>query len=754
MFKQGRNELCQCGSGKKHKRCCGKNNNLIVMNPNVIMKTDADEIRSDFYQFVMANKLLVDKALGELASKTDIDKKTIVDKLYDFTLDLIVFDYPIKDEMTLFDLYLNAKNKAIKDRVLRNIHSWRERYISVYEVKDFYGDDGLILIDLLAQEEKIVRIYTTLEDINIKDIHLGRLLPIESWYEYLNGCLIFDEHDMTGFIDEIKGKRNLLEALGGEYKDWGDFLKSEGHVFIETLLEGLADENDNYLDEDSLDNDYFDEDSFYAELLVKKFLSKPHRLLDRKSPLQASYDSKMEKKLKKFIDKLCKGQLDKEFSDVKLSQEIELVKELIYGEGYLSSGGLDVIPFENETYSKEALLFVEGTKGKLFIYDIEKALSLWYLYTCEMNPVIKKSGSWASVLEHITLDDFWGEYQPTQKDIAKKYGVSYSTLSNNSRKIMDFIYNTIDSYEKQLTPQEMLKTSPNSINKPMTEKNMLAISEILQKQDFKSIEEANDFLTDLLQNGMLEENKDKLSNEEEAQELIYSAWESNSKSEIIKLANRALKLDNNCVDAYNLLAEYDANNIDHKIALYVKALDVFVKSKGTAYFEENMGHFWGLLETRPFMRANMGFVQCFIEKGSTTEAIDNMYTMLDLNPNDNQGVRYLLVPSLIENGRYKEAHKLIGKYYEESCDWLFNRALLSLATKGANAKSEQLLEKAIDSNKYVVDYLLGIKSIPKTLPQYVSSGSKEEAITYAAYGKKAWEKTWGAISWLKLVYNK
>ncbi|SCX76272.1 SEC-C metal-binding domain-containing protein [Alkaliphilus peptidifermentans] len=742
MLKHGRNEVCHCGSGKKYKRCCGQNNNIIELNPNTITKSEADKIRRGLQQFVLSKKQLVDKAIVDIANKIEINIDSVINELFEFTMDLIVFDYPVKDEMTLFDLYLKDKQREIKDRVLRIIHSWRDSYLSVYEVKDFYEDEGLILIDLLTKEEKLVKIYGLNGDANKKDLHIGRLLPVESWNEYLNGCIILPSQNKEALINEIKYTRRNKEIFGEKYNNWKEFLKNEGDVFIEVLLDEIVDETMIPLNED-----YYDE-----ELHIRQFLSMPHRLLDGMSPLQASYNPKMSKKLKKFIDKIEKGEIDKELQAIDISNHIDIINSLLYGENSILTD-IESVPFDNETYKNEALLFIKNCKGKIFLYDIEKTIDLWYLYTSDMKPIIRKSGSWASVLEYIMLDEAWCQYQPTQKEIAKKYGVSHSTVSSNSQMMIQFMYRVMYSYEEEQNQPELLRAPANIINRPKTEKSMLDISEILQNQDFHSIEDANSFMNSILNNGMLEQNKSNLSKKDEAKELIYSAWDSNSKREKIRLANKALKLDENCIDAYNILAEFETNTLEEKIQLFKKALSISERVLGKSYFQENKGHFWGLLETRPYMRAKMGLAQCLIEEGRKEEAINNFYDMLSLNPNDNQGVRYLLAPYLMENGRFADAIGIMNEYDEESSDWLFNKALYTFKSKGANKRAENLLKKAIENNKYVADYLLQIKPIPKILPDNISHGSKEEAINYASYAKKAWEKTWGAIAWLKHVNN-
>lgn len=52
--------------------------------------------------------------------------------------------------------------------------------------------------------------------------------------------------------------------------------------------------------------------------------------------------------------------------------------------------------------------------------------------------------------------------------------------------------------------------------------------------------------------------------------------------------------------------------------------------------------YWGDLDSRPFMRALHGQGLCFYRLGRTQEARQVFERMLELNPNDNQGARFLL----------------------------------------------------------------------------------------------------------------
>lgn len=74
--------------------------------------------------------------------------------------------------------------------------------------------------------------------------------------------------------------------------------------------------------------------------------------------------------------------------------------------------------------------------------------------------------------------------------------------------------------------------------------------------------------------------------------------------------------------------------------------------------------FWGILETRPYMRALMGLAQTLVELGRVNEALAQFRELLRLNPNDNQGVRYPLLSELVRAQREDEA----VAYVENFCD--------------------------------------------------------------------------------------
>jgi tetratricopeptide (TPR) repeat protein len=234
-----------------------------------------------------------------------------------------------------------------------------------------------------------------------------------------------------------------------------------------------------------------------------------------------------------------------------------------------------------------------------------------------------------------------------------------------------------------------------------------------------------------------------------AQDLIYDAFDAPTTQRRIALAQKALEISPLCADAYVLIAEHAAPDFDERLGLYRRAVDAGERALGRAAFEEDVGHFWGLLETRPYMRARLGLAQMLWASGRREEAVAHYRDLLRLNPNDNQGVRYLLAACYLELGDDDDLAALLRAYEEDgSAPWAYAAALPAFRRDGDGDRSRKLLAEALDSNQHVPGYLLGERRMPKTLPGLMTMGGEDEAVGYVADYHLAWARTPGALDWL------
>ena len=131
-----------------------------------------------------------------------------------------------------------------------------------------------------------------------------------------------------------------------------------------------------------------------------------------------------------------------------------------------------------------------------------------------------------------------------------------------------------------------------------------------------------------------------------AQALLYRACEEPDEQKRIQLAKDALAISPDCADAYVLLAEH-ATSRKEALRLYEQGVAAGERALGPEAFQRDVGHFWGLLETRPYLRARLGLAHALWTAGRRDEAVAHLQDMLRLNPNDNQGVRYTLAGFLL-----------------------------------------------------------------------------------------------------------
>ncbi|MDP2373856.1 hypothetical protein [Reyranella sp.] len=241
----------------------------------------------------------------------------------------------------------------------------------------------------------------------------------------------------------------------------------------------------------------------------------------------------------------------------------------------------------------------------------------------------------------------------------------------------------------------------------------------------------------------------------EAQDIAWDAWDAPDTARRIELAKKALKVSPLCADGYVILADSAKAGSDEQLELWRRGVAVGEEALGSALFEEMAGHFWGILETRPYMRARVGLAVALWRRGARdeaarNEAISHLQAVLALNPDDNQGARYLLAGWLAQAERGDELEALLAAYADEwSAFWGWTKALTAFRKAGDTPASRALLAEAVEINRHVRDYLCGDRKVPRRRPPYYSPGAASEALVYIEDHAAAWRGTAGALDWLR-----
>ena len=248
--------------------------------------------------------------------------------------------------------------------------------------------------------------------------------------------------------------------------------------------------------------------------------------------------------------------------------------------------------------------------------------------------------------------------------------------------------------------------------------------------------------------------EEELSPRAKAQELVWQAMDYMGRDEhrAGQLCRQALELHPDCVDALHMLAEIESKWQRDFVIGVKKAIEAGRRDLGEEYFRENKGHFWAMIETRPFMRAMGALAESLADNEyHLDEAIAVHEEMLDLNPGDNQGIRYGLLGCYLAKKRYNDAQQLLDRYPGEySAFFLWGKVLLLLATRGEREASRALRD-ARKENPHVERYFFPRKQRPNVQLEGYSPGKETEAIACAQILHIAWKAHSPARKWLQSI---
>jgi hypothetical protein len=285
----------------------------------------------------------------------------------------------------------------------------------------------------------------------------------------------------------------------------------------------------------------------------------------------------------------------------------------------------------------------------------------------------------------------------------------------------------------------------------MTDKEHRILQKLIEQANPQSVEDFNKLFNGLIGSRLedFEGAVDNVSDEDKAFAMVDEAWQS-SLAKGQKLAQAALDLWPDCIPAYEYLylkAKTPARQLEFLKAAVAIGQRIF----GGEFRTENMGHFWLISDTRPFMRCLNALAAIYAEQEhQLSKAIVIWEDMIAMNPSDNQGVRYNLFPALLRQRDFKEYRKYREVFEEDSTFMSFNDALQSFMEEGATASSNAILKASVRKNAYVVPLLLA-KAPPARNPDNYTFNSPEEAIIYVGDTWQIWRQTPGATDWLQQI---
>lgn len=233
------------------------------------------------------------------------------------------------------------------------------------------------------------------------------------------------------------------------------------------------------------------------------------------------------------------------------------------------------------------------------------------------------------------------------------------------------------------------------------------INDFLANTDAKDEKELNEKLQEFI----LKMNNDEIEYEntplDDAYEMLEKAENAKSKSQAIKYAKEAYKISPACFDAilFQASLEDDLDKMWELLDTGLKKEEERLKREGF-FDKENIGIFYGMFETRPYIRGLYNKIQFLTAQGKIKQARDVCKEILRLNNNDNMGIRYTLMAIYAFLEEENEMLELYKKYKEDNLEMLLPLFVLYYK-KGDDKKALKYLEKINDANPSYVKYYKG-----------------------------------------------
>lgn len=238
----------------------------------------------------------------------------------------------------------------------------------------------------------------------------------------------------------------------------------------------------------------------------------------------------------------------------------------------------------------------------------------------------------------------------------------------------------------------------------------------------------------------------------EAQRFFFDAWEisDDAPEQATELLMCAIELDPTNVDAWLKFIQYLQVDRDEYIQLLRQLVSMGERNLGEITFTEDKGHFWGLIETRSYMRARQELARSLMKAGRLEESVVEHEAMLELNSNDNQGMRYGLLTLYLALNQPDKAEQLFQQFDEREFSTVYAWGdILTRFLKQDLPGALNALQNARRQNRHAQAYFLENRKPPKNLPDAYRPQSKEEAIFAWDIQKLAWQRHPEAQAWLR-----
>ena len=185
------------------------------------------------------------------------------------------------------------------------------------------------------------------------------------------------------------------------------------------------------------------------------------------------------------------------------------------------------------------------------------------------------------------------------------------------------------------------------------------------------------------------------------------------------------------------------------LRLVGRAADIVERA---AYDDPELHLAWEVGANRPGLRSLIRFYRELDARGEAEGAIYTAELLLRLNPDDNHGIRTVLIDARLQDGDDEGALELCDRYPDDFLVAIVFGAALALFRLGRRDEAEQRLRQNLRQPSKIPSYLQRDRvPQPEFSPHGITLGGNDEAWLYRREMRATWKATPGAIPWLVKV---
>ena len=345
-----------------------------------------------------------------------LDDELIIERCFEW----FIFDYPLSSGQTLIELFNDVCGARLPFAEAVLLVLWQDAPCSFYEVKTVFPGKGVVLRDLVFEEEIWVREPGVRDDIVAGSILYVRILKVGEEYEFSTSAVglpaVF-KSELCKWLKSDFGNWRRTSKLAGS-RAWLEYLRSQAHRLNGYIVrQGLG---------------------LSAPALFQVRDDVPSVVPSLKSLFQGD-----------VLRQICattegRAQMEELLRLIQGADEIgEIRRRLGAGRANVKreAGEQEVkdpasFTWPEETYAEVASQIATGLDCLGYRREKVKseALRLWYRFCCAERPTLRKPSAWTAAVIYAVIRRE-GRKRISQHRLARMYGVAPSSISSNFRRL-------------------------------------------------------------------------------------------------------------------------------------------------------------------------------------------------------------------------------------------------------------------------------------------------------------------------------